>query len=195
MKPLRCLCLFVKILERSCTPRCGIRSPGCRTSSSRSCASTCTTSSCVGGAPGARWQVRGPRSTARYAHSLGTPRAGPCLPVREDMHEKRNEARAKLSALSHQRFLLLVDDVVRELVGRYPELGVQAMSAYTSALRYACLLRPFIVCRRLSMTSTASILDCITMSSIVIMGEPRPLTRLHCQSYLIFSLSNSALLA
>ncbi|EPT04865.1 hypothetical protein FOMPIDRAFT_1021664 [Fomitopsis schrenkii] len=51
--------------------------------------------------------------------------AVPCLPVREDMHEKRNEAREKLSALSSHRFVQLVDDVLRELVGRYPELNVQ----------------------------------------------------------------------
>ena len=48
------------------------------------------------------------------------------LPVREDMHEKRNEARAKLSALSSQRWAQLVEDVLRELVGRYPELDTQS---------------------------------------------------------------------
>lgn len=50
----------------------------------------------------------------------------PSLPVREDMHEKRNEARAKLSALSSQRWAQLVEDVLRELVGRYPELDTQS---------------------------------------------------------------------
>ena len=58
----------------------------------------------------------------------------PSLPVREDMPEKRNEARAKLSALSSQRFAQLVEDVFGELVRRYPELDGQTGGVYALGL-------------------------------------------------------------
>jgi hypothetical protein len=45
----------------------------------------------------------------------------PFLPVREDFHPKRNQARQKLATLPLNRFRDLSSDVYYELVRRYPE--------------------------------------------------------------------------
>ena len=45
----------------------------------------------------------------------------PFLPVREDFHPKRNQARQKLATLPMLRFKDLSGDVYHELVRRYPE--------------------------------------------------------------------------
>lgn len=95
-----------------------------------------------------RWRVRVAASSLvglLLIDNCLAPSAVPCLPVREDMHEKRNEAREKLSALSSHRFVQLVDDVLRELVGRYPELNVQTGGGRSHANRlvsHRCLMVP-----------------------------------------------------
>ena len=45
----------------------------------------------------------------------------PFLPVREDFHPKRNQARQKLATLPKNRFKDLASDVFHELCRRYPE--------------------------------------------------------------------------
>ena len=45
----------------------------------------------------------------------------PFLPVREDFHSKRNQARQKLATLPTSRFEDLSSDVYFELARRYPE--------------------------------------------------------------------------
>ena len=45
----------------------------------------------------------------------------PFLPVRDDFHPKRNQARQKLATLPTSRFKDLSSDVYYELVRRYPE--------------------------------------------------------------------------
>lgn len=45
----------------------------------------------------------------------------PFLPVREDFHPKRNQARQKLATLPRNRFKDLASDVFFELRRRYPE--------------------------------------------------------------------------
>ena len=45
----------------------------------------------------------------------------PFLPVREEFHPKRNQARQKLATLPLNRFRDLSSDVYYELVRRYPE--------------------------------------------------------------------------
>ena len=48
-------------------------------------------------------------------------RVVPFLPVREDFHPKRNQARQKLATLPKNRFKDLASDVYFELKRRYPE--------------------------------------------------------------------------
>jgi hypothetical protein len=45
----------------------------------------------------------------------------PFLPVRDEFHPKRNQARQKLATLPMSRFKDLSSDVYYELVRRYPE--------------------------------------------------------------------------
>jgi len=45
----------------------------------------------------------------------------PFLPVREEFHPKRNQARQKLATLPTSRFEDLSSDVYYELARRYPE--------------------------------------------------------------------------
>lgn len=45
----------------------------------------------------------------------------PFLPVRDDFHPKRNQARQKLATLPRNRFKDLASDVFFELKRRYPE--------------------------------------------------------------------------
>lgn len=45
----------------------------------------------------------------------------PFLPVREEFHPKRNQARQKLATLPSTRFEDLSSDVYFELARRYPE--------------------------------------------------------------------------
>ena len=49
------------------------------------------------------------------------PLAVPFLPVREEFHPKRNQARQKLATLPTSRFEDLSSDVYYELARRYPE--------------------------------------------------------------------------
>jgi hypothetical protein len=46
----------------------------------------------------------------------------PFLPVRDEFHPKRNQARQKLATLPQNRFKDLASDVYYELERRYPEL-------------------------------------------------------------------------
>src|SRR6266850_4677297 len=52
---------------------------------------------------------------------LTPPILDPFLPVREEFHPKRNQARQKLATLPPNRFRDLSSDVYYELVRRYPE--------------------------------------------------------------------------
>lgn len=49
----------------------------------------------------------------------------PFLPVRDDFHPKRNQARQKLATLPKNRFKDLASDVFHELRRRYPEFDDQ----------------------------------------------------------------------
>ncbi len=53
--------------------------------------------------------------------------ASPFLPVRQDFHPKRNQARQKLATLPKNRFKDLASDVYFELKRRYPEFEEVAM--------------------------------------------------------------------
>ena len=52
----------------------------------------------------------------------------PFLPVRDEFHPKRNQARQKLATLPLSRFRDLSSDVYYELVRRYPEFKEEARS-------------------------------------------------------------------
>ncbi len=52
----------------------------------------------------------------------------PFLPVRDDFHPKRNQARQKLATLPKNRFKDLASDVFHELRRRYPEFDEQDVS-------------------------------------------------------------------
>lgn len=63
-------------------------------------------------------KVRNPPIVSR---SLPDLLAVPFLPVRDDFHPKRNQARQKLATLPTGRFKDLSSDVYYELSRRYPE--------------------------------------------------------------------------
>ncbi|EJF55728.1 hypothetical protein DICSQDRAFT_130488 [Dichomitus squalens LYAD-421 SS1] len=58
----------------------------------------------------------------------------PFLPVRDDFHPKRNQARQKLATLPTGRFKDLSSDVYYELARRYPEFKEETPDAPTSAV-------------------------------------------------------------
>ncbi|KAK8845496.1 hypothetical protein IAR55_006209 [Kwoniella newhampshirensis] len=63
----------------------------------------------------------------RMAVDAGNPDGNvPFLPVREDFHPKRNQARQKLATLPKNRFKDLASDVYYELRRRYPEFEEEA---------------------------------------------------------------------
>lgn len=55
--------------------------------------------------------------------------AAPFLPVRDDFHPKRNQARQKLATLPRNRFKDLASDVFYELRRRFPEFEESEVSA------------------------------------------------------------------
>ncbi|KAI1787840.1 hypothetical protein LXA43DRAFT_1027709 [Ganoderma leucocontextum] len=61
----------------------------------------------------------------------------PFLPVRDDFHPKRNQARQKLATLPTGRFKDLSSDVYYELARRYPEFKEEIPDPPTSALSVA----------------------------------------------------------
>jgi hypothetical protein len=63
------------------------------------------------------------------AESGGPDAAAPFLPVRDDFHPKRNQARQKLATLPRNRFKDLASDVFYELKRRYPEFQDDDVSA------------------------------------------------------------------
>lgn len=71
----------------------------------------------------------------------------PFLPVRDDFHPKRNQARQKLATLPKSRFKDLSGDVFHELGRRYPEFrepevgycNFSSVSILTSAFPYRFL--------------------------------------------------------
>lgn len=72
----------------------------------------------------------------------------PFLPVRDDFHPKRNQARQKLATLPKTRFKDLSGDVFYELGRRYPEfkepevrLSISYIILNTSAIRSSHILR------------------------------------------------------
>lgn len=60
----------------------------------------------------------------------------PFLPVREDFHPKRNQARQKLATLPKNRFKDLGSDVYFELKRRWPEFAEDAQVRKDSTTRY-----------------------------------------------------------
>ena len=75
-----------------------------------------------------------PPLTDEMAHCI-TPlliRLVPFLPVREDFHPKRNQARQKLATLPASRFKDLSSDVFYELSRRYPEFKEQVGSLFSA---------------------------------------------------------------
>ena len=69
--------------------------------------------------------------------------AVPFLPVRDDFHPKRNQARQKLATLPTGRFKDLSSDVYYELARRYPEFKEEVYMP-TDPYRRVCL---FLLCR------------------------------------------------
>lgn len=59
--------------------------------------------------------------TSTWGCKFRADRVVPFLPVREDFHPKRNQARQKLATLPKNRFKDLASDVYFELKRRYPE--------------------------------------------------------------------------
>lgn len=59
----------------------------------------------------------------------------PFLPVRDDFHPKRNQARQKLATLPTSRFKDLSSDVYYELVRRYPEFKEEVYLNSSSSLQ------------------------------------------------------------
>lgn len=55
----------------------------------------------------------------------------PFLPVREDFHPKRNQARQKLATLPSSRFEDLSSDVYFELARRYPEFKEDVRATFS----------------------------------------------------------------
>ncbi|WVR03554.1 hypothetical protein IAU60_000546 [Kwoniella sp. DSM 27419] len=67
----------------------------------------------------------------RTAVDNGEPNGNvPFLPVRDDFHPKRNQARQKLATLPKNRFKDLASDVFHELRRRYPEFNEDDVSRY-----------------------------------------------------------------
>lgn len=60
----------------------------------------------------------------------------PFLPVREEFHPKRNQARQKLATLPSSRFEDLSSDVYFELVRRYPEFKEDVRAIVTDPTLY-----------------------------------------------------------
>ncbi len=65
-------------------------------------------------------------SQPRSLFSALSSAAVPFLPVRDDFHPKRNQARQKLATLPTGRFKDLSSDVYYELARRYPEFKEEA---------------------------------------------------------------------
>ena len=66
----------------------------------------------------------------------------PFLPVRDDFHPKRNQARQKLATLPTGRFKDLSSDVYYELARRYPEFKEEVRgSALFKPPRLTCIAR------------------------------------------------------
>ena len=64
----------------------------------------------------------------------------PFLPVREEFHPKRNQARQKLATLPTSRFEDLSSDVYFELVRRYPEFQEEVRPACHMSICDALLM-------------------------------------------------------
>jgi hypothetical protein len=74
------------------------------------------------------WVMRGfQRATDTLITLSRSTTANPFLPVRQDFHPKRNQARQKLATLPKNRFKDLASDVFFELRRRYPEFEEQAI--------------------------------------------------------------------
>lgn len=58
----------------------------------------------------------------------------PFLPVRDDFHPKRNQARQKLATLPTSRFEDLSSDVYFELARRYPEFQEEVSFYYLTSM-------------------------------------------------------------
>ena len=59
----------------------------------------------------------------------------PFLPVKDEFHPKRNQARQKLATLPQNRFKDLASDVYYELERRYPELKEMDVSELLIGLK------------------------------------------------------------
>lgn len=69
---------------------------------------------------------QGPSFFSLYSRPSSTATLVPFLPVRDEFHPKRNQARQKLATLPLSRFRDLSSDVYYELVRRYPEFKEEA---------------------------------------------------------------------
>ncbi|THH15012.1 hypothetical protein EW146_g5386 [Bondarzewia mesenterica] len=66
----------------------------------------------------------------------------PCLPLRDDVHPKHDQAPQKLAAFSTARFKDLSGDVYHELARRHPELKDEVIFLHLSPRRSTHLCRP-----------------------------------------------------
>ena len=71
-------------------------------------------------------------TSSPVAHSANTNPSNPVpfLPVRDDFHPKRNQARQKLATLPTGRFKDLSSDVYYELARRYPEFKEEVCAIF-----------------------------------------------------------------
>ena len=71
-------------------------------------------------------------TSSPVAHSANTNPSDlvPFLPVRDDFHPKRNQARQKLATLPTGRFKDLSSDVYYELARRYPEFKEEVCAIF-----------------------------------------------------------------
>jgi len=70
------------------------------------------------------------------SNSCTHPSTEPFLPVREEFHPKRNQARQKLATLPSSRFEDLSSDVYFELIRRYPEFKEDVRTIATDPALY-----------------------------------------------------------
>ena len=87
--------------------------------------------------------VQGPSVSLPSLRTSNSPAASvPFLPVRDEFHPKRNQARQKLATLPMSRFKDLSSDVYYELVRRYPDFKEEVRLIFLSMTLFLPLSSP-----------------------------------------------------
>lgn len=114
--------------------------------------------------------------------------AVPFLPVREDFHPKRNQARQKLATLPISRFEDLSSDVYYELSRRYPEFKEDVSSIVSPAANDAHLSSLLVVLLQGPHLTTTQPLGSLPIPRLV-----PPITPVHLAGHLQIALLIAAM--